>query len=295
MWQEREPDETRELRLASGHRVVTYRWGRSGPAIFLLNGGPGLPCEYLTVPHLWLLDRGWQVVSYDQLGCGRSDKPDDPSLWRIERYVDEVEDVRNALGLGRMTLLGHSWGGWLAIEYGVTHPEHIARLVLSNTCADMPHLIGELERLRASLGPETVAMMQRHEAEGTLDHPEYAAAITILNYRHVCRLQDWPAAVRRSLDDWNMAVYGAMQGPNEFLYVGNLKAWNRVAELGRITCPTLVTVGLHDELPPACAMRIQHGLPDARLHVFPNSSHMPFYEEPSVYQEVLLAFLADGQ
>ena len=140
----------------------------------------------------------------------------------------------------------------------------------------MPHLIGELDRLRASLGPETVTMMQRHEAEGTLDHPQYEAAITILNYRHVCRLDHWPTSVHRSLDDWNMNVYGEMQGPNEFLYVGNLKHWNRLDEMSRITCPALITVGMHDELGPACAMRMQHALPDSRLKVFKNSSHRIF-------------------
>ena len=96
-------------------------------------------------------------------------------------------------------------------------------VILEDTAADIPHLVSELERLRGALGSETVAMMLRHEAEGTLDHPEYQAAITILNYRHVCRLAQWPAPVKRSLDDWNMGPYGAIQGPNEFLYTGNLE------------------------------------------------------------------------
>ncbi|MGO7208962.1 proline iminopeptidase, partial [Rhizobium ruizarguesonis] len=113
------------------------------------------------------------------------------------------------------------------------------------TVADMPHLISELERLRAALGPETVSMMQKHEAQGTYSHPEYLAAVTILNYRHVCRLPEWPAPVRRSLDDWNMAPYETMQGPNEFLYIGNLKDWNRIPDLPRLTLPVLITTGEH--------------------------------------------------
>ena len=123
-------------------------------------------------------------------------------------------------------------------------------------------------------------MMQRHEAEGTLDHPEYQAAVTILNYRHVCRLAEWPAPVRRSLDDWNMGPYEAIQGPNEFLYIGNLKDWNRVPDLHRITVPVLITSGQHDELTPACAMRMKLACRRPSCNVFPNSSHMPFYEEP---------------
>ncbi|MDP9136568.1 MAG: proline iminopeptidase, partial [Pseudomonadota bacterium] len=154
-----------------------------------------------------------------------------------------------------------------------------------------PHLVTELERLRSALGSETVAMMQRHEAEGSLEHPEYQAAVTILNYRHVCRLAEWPAPVKRSLEDWNMGPYKAIQGPNEFLYVGNLKDWNRVPDLHRIAVPVMITTGQHDELTPACAMRMKLAMPQSELHVFPNSSHMPFYEEPHLYYPALRQFL----
>jgi proline iminopeptidase len=276
----------------SGHEVVTYSYGAGEEVLFLLNGGPGLPCNYLRDPMLRMVEAGYRVVTYDQLGCGASDKPKDKALWTITRYVEEVETVRKALGLGRVHLLGHSWGGWLGIEYALTHLGALRTLTLSNTCADMPHLIGELDRLRDALGPETVAMMQRHEAEGSLEHPEYKAAITLLSYRHVLRLDEWPASVKASLDDWNMDVYGTMQGPNEFLYVGNLKDWNRIPDMGGIAVPTLVLVGHHDELPPSCAMRMQAALPDAELHVFRNSSHMPLYEEPEAYFGALTRFLA---
>ena len=134
-------------------------------------------------------------------------------------------------------------------------------------------------------------MIQRQEAEGTLDHPEYEAAITILNYRHVYRLDELPAPVKRSLDNWNMDVYGVMQGPNEFFYTGNLKDWNRIADMHRINVPTLITVGKYYELTPACALRMKQALPNAELKVFPNSSHMPFYEEPDAYYPVLTEFL----
>jgi proline iminopeptidase len=133
--------------------------------------------------------------------------------------------------------------------------------------------------------------MQQHEAEGTLDHPEYQAAITILNYRHVCRLKEWPAPLQRSLAGWNMDIYRTMQGPNEFLYTGNLKDWNRIPDMRRITAPALITVGKYDELTPACALRMKHALADAQLVVFPNSSHTPFHEEPDAYYPVLLEFL----
>jgi proline iminopeptidase len=134
-------------------------------------------------------------------------------------------------------------------------------------------------------------MMQHHEADGTIDHPEYQAAVTILNYRHVCRLQHWPEPVSLSLGDWNMGPYGTMQGPNEFLYIGNLKDWNRIPDLHRITRPCLILTGHFDELGPACAMRMKQALPDAELTVFPNSSHMPMYEEPAAYLARVSAFL----
>jgi proline iminopeptidase len=274
-----------------GYSLVTYSYGKGDDVLFLLNGGPGLPCDYLRDPLIALADRGFRVVTYDQLGCGRSDRPADKSLWRISRYVEEVETVLRALDLPAVHLLGHSWGGWLSIEFALTYPGSIRTLILSNTCGDMPHLTGELNRLRAALGPETVAMMQRCEAEGNYDHPAYKAAITILNYRHVLRLDQWPKSAMASLQDWNPGPYGEMQGPNEFLYVGNLRDWNRISDMHRIAVPTLVMCGQHDEMTPACALRMGNALPDAELTVFPNSSHMPMYEEPEAYLARLLAFL----
>ncbi|MEH6719546.1 MAG: proline iminopeptidase-family hydrolase [Aurantimonas endophytica] len=290
MWREIEPDERQEVEV-EGYKVVTYSYGSGDDVVFCLNGGPGLPCDYLRDSHSCLIDHGYRVVAFDQLGTGASDRPTDPALWTITRYVEEVETVRHALALGKVHLVGQSWGGWLSIEYALTYPDALRTLTLENTAADIPHLVRELERLREALGAETVAMMQRHEAEGTLDHPEYQAAITVLNYRHVCRLSEWPAPVQRSLGDWNMGPYETIQGPNEFLYTGNLKDWNRIPDMHRITVPVLITVGQHDELTPACAAKMKHALPDAELKVFPNSSHMPFFEEPDAFYPVLVDFL----
>ncbi|WP_106796866.1 proline iminopeptidase-family hydrolase [Rhizobium sp. H4] len=291
MWREIQPDERFEIDV-DGYRVVAYSFGTGSETIFCLNGGPGLPCDYLREAHSCLVDNGYRVIAFDQLGTGASDRPDEPSLWTIGRYVEETETVRKALGLGKVHMLGHSWGGWLAIEYALTYAQNFKTLILEDTVADIPHLISELERLRAALGPETVSMMQKHEAQGTYNHPEYLAAVTILNYRHVCRLPEWPAPVRRSLDDWNMAPYETMQGPNEFLYIGNLKDWNRIADLPRLTLPVLITAGEHDELTPACALRMKLALQNAELKVFANASHMPFYENPQDYYPALLDFLA---
>jgi proline iminopeptidase len=274
-----------------GYEVVTYSFGDGDEVLFCLNGGPGLPCDYVRDAHSRLAEGRFRVVCFDQLGCGASDKPDDDSLWTLERYVEETEIVRKTLGLGKVHLLGQSWGTWLGTEYALTYPDAFKTLTLADGAANIPHLVSELERLRAALGPETVAMMQRHEAEGTLDHPEYKGAIDILNYRHVCRLQTWPEAVQASLGDWNMAPYKAIQGPNEFCYTGSIKDWNRIPDLHRIKQPALILCGLHDELTPACSRLIHQALPNSRIKVFPNSSHLPFWEEPDAYFAELKSFL----
>ena len=290
MWSEIQPDKRHDITV-NGYNVVAWEFGEGDDVVLCLNGGPGLPCDYLREAHSCLKQQGYRVVAFDQLGTGQSDRPEDPRFWTMERYVQEVETVRRALNLGKVHLLGHSWGGWLAIEVALHYPGAIRSLILENTVADMPHLVQELNRLREALGPETVAMMQRYEALGWLDHPQYQAAVTLLNYRHVCRLDVWPAPIKRSLDNWNMGPYETMQGPNEFLYTGNLKDWDRSADLHMIKVPTLITTGQHDELTPACAMKMKQELHQAEIHVFPNSSHMPFYEEPQAYYPVLLDFL----
>jgi len=294
MWRELEPDDQIEVRV-NDYKVVAYSFGAGDDVVFCVNGGPGLPCDYLREAHSCLIDHGFRVVAFDQLGCGVSDRPTDKALWTIERYVSETETVRRALGLGAVHLLGHSWGGWLSIEYALAYPQAVKTLILSSTVADIPQLRVELDRLRAALGSETMAIMQRYEAEGRFDHPEYLGAITLLNYRHVCRLSDWPAPVRRSVEDWNMGPYGTMQGPNEFLYIGNLRNWSRLRDLHKIKVPTLITVGQHDEQTPNCALQMKLELPQAELHVFPNSSHLPFYEEPELYYPALLDFLTKNR
>ena len=170
------------------------------------------------------------MVCFDQLGCGSSDRPDDDRLWTLARYVEEVEIVRTALDLGVVHLLGQSWGTWLGIEYALTYPNSFKTLTIADGAANIP-ILSPSSMLRSALGSETVAMMLRHEAEGTTDHPEYKGAIEVLNYRHVCRLQVWPDAVNASLGDWNMGPYRAIQGPNEFCYTGSIKNWNRVPDL----------------------------------------------------------------
>jgi proline iminopeptidase len=203
-WYRRAPDAMRRVPVA-GHEVVTYSYGNSSDVILLLNGGPGIPCDYLREPMIRMVDEGYRVIAFDQLGTGQSDRPDDISLWTIVRYAEEVEIVRNALGLGRVNLLGSSWGGMLAVEYALGHQDALNTLILDNTFADTSSKCRNRAGC-AALGPETVAMMQSHEAEGSFDHPEYHAALTLLEYRHSCRLLEWPEPLLRSFGDWNRQV-----------------------------------------------------------------------------------------
>ncbi len=289
---ERKPDA--EYRVKVGrHEVQVYSFGGGEEVLFCLNGGPGLPCDYLRDSHSVMADYGYRVVIHDQLGTGRSDKPGDKSLWTIGRYVEEVETVRQVLKLGRVHLLGQSWGTWLGFEYLLTYPQGAKTFVCANGTAEIRLHLQDLARLRSALGAETVAMMARHEADGTTDHPEYKGAIEILNYRHVCRLDRWPAAMQRSMGGINMDIYGTMWGPNEFTCAGNLLNWDRLADLPRIEQPCLVLCGMHDELTPDSAARIHRRLPRSQLKVFKNSSHTPFFEEPESYFSTLKSFL-DG-
>jgi len=288
----KKPDDTQRIEVA-GHEVVSYSWGQGDEVVFLLSGGPGLPCRYLVEPHLRLVDEGYRVVSYDQMGTGQSDRPNDETLWHVARFAEEVEIVRTALGLDQFHLIGHSWGGWLGMEYAVTYPGVLASFVIANSAADIQHLVNELNRLRGGLGIETVRMMQRREAEWSIDHDEYIAAITLLNYRHVCRLDVWPEPLAESVSDWNMDPYMAVQGPNEFLYIGNLKDWNRLEDMAGFNRPCLISNGAHDEMTPNCAMRMHNTIPGSEIAIFPNSSHTPFYEEPEAYYSRILKFLRD--
>jgi proline iminopeptidase len=287
---ERQPDAIEPVKV-DGHRVTTYSFGSGDETILCLSGGPGLSCDYVRDSHCVLADAGYRVVCYDQLGTGASDRPDDPKLWIIGRFVEELETVRSTLKLGRVHLLGQSWGSWLCTEYMLTYPQAAKTYIIANGTGDIPFHMQELDRLIAALGPESVAMMARHQADGTIDHPEYQAAVTILNYRHVCRLMEWPAPLQRSFAALNMQIYQTMWGPNEFTCTGNLKSWDRLPDLHRIKQPCLIIVGFHDELTTRSAALMQQRLPDSELKVLPNSSHTPFFEEPETYFSTVLAFL----
>jgi len=272
---------------------VWYKIVGSGDAIpFLtLHGGPGAGHDYLESLGALAVDR--RVIFFDQLGCGKSEKPDDDSLWRIERFVDEVAAVRKALDLERVHLFGQSWGGWLAIEYMLGKPSGIVSLILASTSASLRQVAEETARLKGTLPQEVLDTLNRYEAIGDFHNPEYEEATMEFYKRFVCRLDPWPDPVMRTLKNLaaNPVAYETMQGPNEFTITGNLKDWDRTSRLGEITVPTLFTCGRHDELGPACAEILHRGIPNSEMCIFEQSAHLAHVEEAGRYLQVIQEFL----
>lgn len=207
--------------------------------------------------------------------------------------MEEVHAVRRGLGLDRVHLFGHSWGGWLAIEYMLSNPPGVERLLLASTSSSLPEAAREIGKLKAALPSAVLDTLERHEKNGDYHHPEYEAAAMEFYKRHVCRLDPWPEPLLRSLSNMTTdpVAYETIQGPNEFTINGNLKDWDRTSQLDKIRVPTLVTVGRHDEIGPACARTIHQGIIGSRLEVFERSSHMAMWEETERYLREVGSFL----
>jgi len=281
--------------VEDGYRVW-YRSAGGGGAgeqvpLLLLHGGPGAPHDYLENLQA-LATETRRVIFYDQLGCGRSDQPDEPERWRIPRFVEEVGMVRRALGLERVHILGQSWGGMLAIEYALTQLEGLVSLILSNTTSSIPLWIAEANRLRAELPPEVQATLTRHEEAGTTDSEEYQQAMLVFYNRHVLRTQPMPDYVQRTFDNMGQ-VYSTMNGPSEFHVIGVIKDWDRTARLAEIRVPTLIISGRYDEATPTINQVLQRGIPGSEWMVLENSSHLSHVEEPELYMQAVRNFLSN--
>lgn len=259
------------------------------PPLLVLHGGPGFPHDYLE-DLARLADGGRPVVFYDQLGCGRSDHPDDPALWVMETFVKEIDAVREGLGLDRIHLLGHSWGGWLALEYVLRRPGGLAGLVLASTCASLPAFGAETRRLKESLPRDVQETIDLHEAAGTTDEQAYVEATMAYYERWLCRLDPYPEHVMFSLSNIREEIYGIMQGP-EWNVTGNLKDWDVSDRLGELDLPVLVTSGRYDEMTPALVQPLVDGIRGAEHVRFANSAHLAMAEEPERYARVVEDFL----
>jgi proline iminopeptidase len=271
---------------------VWYRTvGEGGIPLLCLHGGPGMSHDYI-FSLVDLADRR-QVVFYDQLGCGRSDRPDDAALWTLERSVAEVAAVREALGLERMHLFGNSWGGWLALQYVLDRQPPVDSLIVSSSPPSVARAVREMNELKAQLPDDVRSVIDDHEAREMFDCPEYVAAIMVFYKRHLCRLERWPEGVEHALGaGFGIGPYRTMWGPAEFGPVtGNLDGWDVTERLGEISVPTLITGGRHDEMRPEHLAVERDGIPGAELVIFEDSSHMAFVEEREAYMAVVNRFL----
>jgi len=277
----------------TGGSVWTARLGPSeGTPILLLHGGPGAASYYM-IPLAERLAEHRPTIVYDQLGCGRSDQPDDTSLWTVDRSVEEVDEVRAALGLDRCHLLGQSWGGWLSIEYMTRGATGIERLVLASTSASIPEFMAGARGLIEQLPEPHRSVLIELGERGEYDHPDYLAAVDVFYHRHLCRMDPWPEALVQSGEQMDgNPVYLTMNGPTEFDVIGLLREWDRTADLGRIGVPTLVTCGRYDEITPSCSETITRGIRDARMHVFEESAHCAHLEQADDYARIVEAFLS---
>jgi proline-specific peptidase len=276
-----------------GGRVWYERMGRpDAPPLLLLHGGPGGNSEDLR-PLMELAARDFLVVRYDQLGSWRSDQPDNPALWQVPRFVEEVDQVRQALSLGQMHLLGQSWGAILGLEYALHHQQHLRSLTLASGAASVAEVVAGMNRWRDELPYETQATLTRYEAMGDHAHPEYQAALSVLYHRHFCKTSPAPEALATAGAHMGMPVYTSMWGPNEFTCTGSLLSWDRTDRLGEITVPTLITVGEFDEVHPSCAETMHRGIRGSRLTIFPGAAHAVHVEQPEVYWPLVRRFLLE--
>lgn len=281
-------------------RVWTKRVGNNPTTrLLLLHGGPGATHEYFEACDSYLPGAGIEYYYYDQLGSAYSDQPEDEELWTIPRFVEEVEQVRLALGLDRdnFYLLGHSWGGVLAIEYALRHQDHLKGLVISNMMASIPAYNAYAQTvLMPAMDQTALAEITRFEADKDYENPHYMELLIEHHYvHHVLRMpvDQWPDPVNRTFNRLNKAIYVLLQGPSELGASGKLEHWDRTADLGKITVPTLTIGAQYDTMDPDhmrwMAGQVQHG----RYLACPGGSHMAMYDSQAAYFDGLISFIRD--
>ncbi|HTT85357.1 MAG TPA: proline iminopeptidase-family hydrolase [Rhizomicrobium sp.] len=280
--------------------VWTRRFGNN-PRIklLLLHGGPGATHEYYEPCDCWLPEAGIEYYFYDQLGSYYSDQPDIDALWEIPRFVDEVEQVRRALGLdaSNFFLLGHSWGGILALEYALAHQRNLKGLVISNMMASIPAYNDYAERvLMSEMDPDVLAEIKALEAAKDYENPRYMDLLKQHHYvRHVLRmpLDRWPDPVNRCFNHINQKIYIPMQGPSELGASGKLARWDRTADLPLVTVPTLTIGAGHDTMDPAHMAWMATQVKDGRHLACPDGSHMAMFDDQERYFTGLIRFLRE--
>jgi len=288
-----------EISTPSGtYRVWTKRTGNNPRLkLLLLHGGPGATHEYFEGFDSLLPALGVEYYYYDQLGSGNSDQPTDTNLWTTARFVEEVEQVRQALGLTRdnFCLLGQSWGGILAIEYALKYQHHLKALIISNMMASIPAYNRYARSvLMPAMDQALLAEAEALEAAGQTSDPRYMEILMPMHYeKHVLRRPsaDWPEPVTRSFGHINTELYTLMQGPSELGASGRLAEWDRFEDLSQITVPTLTIGARYDTMDPAHMEAMSKRLPKGQHLHLPEGSHLAMYDDQARYFSGLAAFL----
>jgi len=263
---------------------------KTGVPLLALHGGPGVPHDYLE-PLEELADER-PVVFYDQLGCGNSERPSDTTLWRTERFVEELEQVRNALGLDKVHVLGQSWGTMLAAEYMLRkQPEGVVSLILSAPYLSTPRWEADQKVLISRLPQSVQDTIAKYELLEDYSSEAYQEAMMHFYREYVCRLDPWPDCLNRSMEKMGGEVYNYMWGPSEFTMTGTLKDADLCDRLNLIKVPVLFTCGEFDEATPNTTAYYQSKLPGSEMHVFEGTSHGHHLEKRGEYLQVIRSFL----
>ncbi len=277
----------------NGYKTWYIIYGKANDAtpLFVVHGGPGFPHNGLN-NIASLVDNGYPVVLYDQLGCGKSERPTDKGLWTIDTFLEELNELRKYLGFEKINLLGQSWGGSLVLEYCLKYGQYVNKLVLHSPLIDTKLWVEEADRLKDQMPDNKGARMRELENQNDTDGDEYAKLSTLFDETFVMRLNPKPQDYLDAIDGAGMDVYRTMWGPSEAHATGNLKNWSVLERLSGIKQPTLLISGKYDEATTKQMKLIEDNIADIQWQLFKDSSHCANLEEPQKYLETVARFLA---
>lgn len=277
----------------NGIKLYYERFGKGNRhKLLTLHGGPGGTHDYL-LPLADLAKMDFDVVFYDQFGCGKSDYPKNESDYSLEYAVEEVDGVRKVLfGGGKINLFGNSWGGMLSLAYSIKYQDNLLSVTSSSGLSSIPETVSEMHRLIGLLPEKYRKGIEDHESKGEYDHPDFIEATEYFMRQHVLRMDDWPEEVTRMLEmTEKRGTYLKMNGPSEFTIVGLIKDVDFTEDLHKIKIPTLLTCGRYDEVTPEIQEHMHKLIPSSELSVFEDSSHLQFWEERDIYMKKLSEFV----
>jgi proline iminopeptidase len=279
-------------------KVWTKRFGNNPRIkILLLHGGPAAGHEYMECFESFFPQEGFEFYEYDQLDSYYSDQPKDNSLWVLDRFVEEVEQVRRALGAdsSNFYLLGNSWGGILAMQYSLKYQANLKGMIIANMMASCPDYGKYAEEvLSKQMDPKVLAEVRALEAKGDFKNPRYMELLIPHFYNvHLCRLPTWPDSVNRSFKHLTYDIYTLMQGPSEFGIGGNLAKWDIKHRLKEIKVPTLMVGAKFDTMDPKAMEEQSKMVQRGRFLYCPDGSHLCMWDDQQVFMEGVIKFIKD--